>query len=236
MLTKETLEFVEHVNLIESERELIARFEVFLKRLGVYQYCVSEVRGISSDTAAEFGTWNKEWGKRYKRHNYYKQDPVILRAQSHPGSFYWSREHDREGVKSPSRKVLDEAGEFGVTDGYTVPVFRANGYLAVASFSLDDGPPDDTLRMALELATVYFHAKLLAFRETELTSTTALSIRERECLQWAAEGKSDWEIGKILNISKTTVHSHIEKAKARYGVPTRVQAVVTALRNRELRL
>jgi DNA-binding CsgD family transcriptional regulator len=56
-----------------------------------------------------------------------------------------------------------------------------------------------------------------------------LSERERECLSWVATGKSDWEIGEILSISEKTANAHIERAKTKLGVPTRMQAVVMAL-------
>ena len=57
-----------------------------------------------------------------------------------------------------------------------------------------------------------------------------MTERELECLRWAAAGKSDWEIGQILLISAKTVNYHIENAKRKFGVATRVQAIVCALR------
>jgi DNA-binding CsgD family transcriptional regulator len=54
--------------------------------------------------------------------------------------------------------------------------------------------------------------------------------RESQVLGWVAAGKSDWAIGRILNISNKTVNFHIENAKRKFGVGTRVQAVVAAMR------
>ena len=50
-------------------------------------------------------------------------------------------------------------------------------------------------------------------------------------LGWVAAGKSDWTIGRILNISGKTVNFHVENAKRKLGAGTRIQAVVTAMRN-----
>lgn len=58
-----------------------------------------------------------------------------------------------------------------------------------------------------------------------------VTAREGQVLQWIAAGKSDWEIGRILNISAKTVNYHVEKAKRKFGVPTRIQAVLAAMRN-----
>jgi len=50
-------------------------------------------------------------------------------------------------------------------------------------------------------------------------------------LNFVAAGKSDWAIGRILKISDKTVNFHVENAKRKFGVGTRIQAVVAAMRN-----
>ena len=60
-------------------------------------------------------------------------------------------------------------------------------------------------------------------------SRPRLTPRQRDCMVLAAQGKSDWEIGKLLGISESTVHKHIEDAKRRFGVSTRIQLVVRGL-------
>ena len=50
-----------------------------------------------------------------------------------------------------------------------------------------------------------------------------------EVLRWIAAGKSDWEIGQILQISAKTVNYHVENTKRKFGVATRMQAVVAAM-------
>ena len=57
-----------------------------------------------------------------------------------------------------------------------------------------------------------------------------MTMRESEVLAWVAAGKSDWAIGRILNISGKTVNFHVENAKRKLGVVTRVQAVIAAMR------
>ena len=58
-----------------------------------------------------------------------------------------------------------------------------------------------------------------------------LSAREAEVLHWIMVGKSDWQVGKILTISSKTVNYHIENVKRKFGVATRMQAVVAALKS-----
>ena len=55
--------------------------------------------------------------------------------------------------------------------------------------------------------------------------------RESQILRWIAAGKSDWMIGQILALSPKTVNFHVENAKRKFGVATRLQAVLAAQRH-----
>jgi DNA-binding CsgD family transcriptional regulator len=57
----------------------------------------------------------------------------------------------------------------------------------------------------------------------------SLSKREREVLSWVSQGKSNGEIGIILNISAHTVKHHMEKIFAKLGVENRHAAMLCAL-------
>jgi DNA-binding CsgD family transcriptional regulator len=61
--------------------------------------------------------------------------------------------------------------------------------------------------------------------EKTLQKGKLLTRRQKDCLHWASLGKTDWEIGKVLGLSRHTVHRHIEAAKLRLEVSTRVQAI-----------
>lgn len=67
--------------------------------------------------------------------------------------------------------------------------------------------------------------------ETSDAPATPLTRRQREVLAQVVDGKSDGEIAAALGVSQNTVHEHIEEAKRRIGVRTRVQAAVIAARN-----
>lgn len=55
-----------------------------------------------------------------------------------------------------------------------------------------------------------------------------LSPREAEVLHWAARGKTDAEIGKILGLSPRTVQKHLEHIFQKLGVETRTAAAAKA--------
>src|SRR5215831_17734532 len=55
-----------------------------------------------------------------------------------------------------------------------------------------------------------------------------LNDREIQALTWAARGKTSAEIATILGVAKRTVDFHIDNARVKLGVSTRVQAAIKA--------
>ena len=60
---------------------------------------------------------------------------------------------------------------------------------------------------------------------TRPRSGDVLSEREVEIVTWVMHGKSNFEIGAILNISTLTVKNHLQKIYRKLNVHSRVQAV-----------
>lgn len=57
---------------------------------------------------------------------------------------------------------------------------------------------------------------------------TTLTRREVQCLRWAAAGKTDSEIGIILDVSVSTVRFHLRNAAAKLGATGRAQSIQVA--------
>ncbi len=55
-----------------------------------------------------------------------------------------------------------------------------------------------------------------------------LTKRELTCLQWAAIGKTSWEMGVILGLTERTINFHVHNACRKLGVHGR-QAAITAV-------
>ena len=73
------------------------------------------------------------------------------------------------------------------------------------------------------------HHGVVRFHRAEARrSLVALSEREVETLTWAARGKTSAEIAVILGLSKRTIDFHLNNARNKLGVATRVEAAVKA--------
>jgi DNA-binding CsgD family transcriptional regulator len=61
-----------------------------------------------------------------------------------------------------------------------------------------------------------------------IPSDCELSKREVECLRWAAIGKTDREIGMIIDLSHATVRYHVHRAGEKLNAINRAQAIFKA--------
>lgn len=59
--------------------------------------------------------------------------------------------------------------------------------------------------------------------------TNHLSLRELTVLHWMKEGKTNWEIAKIVGLSERTVRFHVGNIFNKLDVTSRTQAVACAL-------
>ena len=129
------------------------------------------------------------------------------------------------------KQIVYEASEFGMKSGliFPMPGLRSGPAMVTIAGHNDGVSEDDRLR--LHLAAIYTHAVVRRLsRVRDEHAQQSFSPRERECLQWYAAGKSEWEIGEILSISEKTANTYLERAKQKLGVATRKQAIVAALR------
>lgn len=55
-----------------------------------------------------------------------------------------------------------------------------------------------------------------------------LAARELLCLQWGANGKTSWEIGRMLDLSERTIDQYMQNAIRKLGLSTRSEAIAVA--------
>jgi len=116
-------------------------------------------------------------------------------------------------------------------DGLIVPIGREQHLYAIVVVTGSSPELCPLVRSAIHvIAHCAFERAAMLDKEPKRKELGALSPRETECLSWAAAGKTDNEIGAILTISPRTARFHIENAKKKLGVSTRIQAVAEALR------
>ncbi|GJD76383.1 helix-turn-helix transcriptional regulator [Methylobacterium goesingense] len=176
-------------------------------------------------------TFPSEWGQRYLARGYAFHDPTVRQLGFSTMPFAWSDLGPRVAGDAAALKVMNEAGEFALRDGITVPLMTLDGDVAGFSLSGERLALDPADRPMLHLMATYAFGHLLRLRgRNAAVEAVKLAPREREALQWAAEGKTDWEIGEVMGISTHGVDFHLRSARTKLGTTNRTQAVAVALR------
>ena len=84
----------------------------------------------------------------------------------------------------------------------------------------------------LEFLEPHLHLALMRTLFTSIEHRSDISARERELLRWMKEGKTNWEIGRITDISERTVKFHLQNIFRKLNASSRTQAVAIAMEKR----
>jgi len=229
-------EFVREANRVTGFPELASLMESISKTLG-YDYfaLVHHVDVVGSDVI-DLLNYPSSWREMIEERKYASDDPMLVACQHTGVGFRWSDVTQMISLSSRQREILDGARAAGLGGGFTVPVHIPGEYAGSSSFGLRLGRQfnDSTIPAAQYVGCFGFEAARRLVRAAAApgardTAPPRLTPRQLDCLVLAAGGKSDWHAGQLLGISDQTVHQHIEEAKRRYGVATRLQLVVRAL-------
>ncbi len=157
------------------------------------------------------------------------QDIAVRTAMSDMQALVWCDDTlwRKSGQNSHGLKAALDAHE--LNSGVLIPAFGGSGMAGFVVLAGHDLELEETDVSHLKVVATYAFSRACALQRAQLREDYGLSDREFECMKWVAAGKTDWEIGQILTISPKTVNYHVENAKRKMLVPTRVQAVMAAL-------
>lgn len=213
---------------------LAAEFLEASQTLGFrYLACCSHVDPIHPPPhSVMLHNYPRGWVRTFSETRLYQIDPVLLYAESTLFPFFWDVDLRREKLTRAQQIIMAEAAGYGLRNGYTVPIqlSRAPGSLRASCSVIPDGPRiDPQSYVTIGVLATYFY--ILASRSHMLwlvEPTVKLTRRERQCLTLVAKGNTDAEIARILGLSTSTAHYHIEHAKQRLRAVTRPQAIMEA--------
>jgi DNA-binding CsgD family transcriptional regulator len=190
--------------------------------------------GIETETPIILNRYPDHWTSHYLSNNYIAIDPIFSRVRQQWNPVVWDGVGNR-GLSRNEKRMMNEASESGLRNGVSLPLLGPEGDNFVLSVSSDRG---GAASIAHHLPYLRLMAAQFLFVFTDLWRAKhqaewvipQLTKRERECLQWAAHGKSAWEIGIILHISEATVRFHLSNAFVKLGAQNRINAIVRAVR------
>lgn len=172
--------------------------------------------------------------KRYYKDHAYKIDPAAIHCKHRVTSALWKSFSYTKDEKV--NKFIDQAYDVGLRSGVNVPLHGLPGNFGILSIGCarEGEAINKTVLNNLpfiETLAGYLHEtshRILTAPQGPI-SLPKLSPRQIEVLQWAALGKSSWEIAHILSVSEHTVTMHIKNTMLKLGVTTRQHAIAKAL-------
>ncbi|WP_157017736.1 helix-turn-helix transcriptional regulator [Mesorhizobium xinjiangense] len=176
--------------------------------------------------------WPSQWLERYVEKNYVDRDPVVLYMRQSPTLVQWRDAAQKLQIGPGGREVLGDAGQFHLKDGFAFPLITLEGTMVMVSLGGEDVDISPEGQGMVSLVSTYAIGRAMQLYHSEaiFDQRPDLTPREIECLKWAAEGKSEWEISRILAISEHTSEKHLLNAKRKLGAVNRVHAVAEAIR------
>jgi LuxR family transcriptional activator of bioluminescence operon len=180
-----------------------------------------------------------QWCKVYFERGFQNCDPITKYCLSNTVPILWHKLIELPEYSDSCYKVVFVAAQnFGLNSGISIPFRTATGDMGMLSLISQLAPE----KIELLLTTITPYVMLLICHLTECidrnnwlghTKFTAgdvnLTGREYDCLFWACEGKTSWEISKILGVSERTALFHLNNAVKKIGAKNRQHAVAKGL-------
>ncbi len=176
----------------------------------------------------------QQWLAHYSQNDYQRVDPLITHCKSRVVPIAWN---EKLFAKPAAAKIYAAARDFGLSDGITFPIHGPGVEVAMLTLIFPEREEMSERDWANllgkgQLFAAYLHEasqRLLNEQKKPFLENKPLTEREKQCLLWAAAGKTSWEISQILHITERTVVFHMANAAEKMGAVNRRQAVAKAI-------
>lgn len=210
----------------------------FTRSLGLPHFAYMTVRlpvgAIGTPEETLRTSYPGEWIERYIEKSYRFYDPVVDLGTRSRLAFRWGHGEFLKPFRKAQRRVFHEAKEFGVTEGYCVPVAGPDGDVGLFGVCAPtrqqlDGAVD-AAAADIQMFAVRFHDEMIrSLRGRRGGGEVTLSPRERECLLWTSSGMTTEGIAGKLGLSPSAVNYHLGNASRKLGACNKHHAAILAL-------
>ncbi|UIJ46350.1 LuxR family transcriptional regulator [Sphingomonas cannabina] len=229
------MQLIRIVEGVRSVDDMTAAMAIVAARLGFQYFALSHHVDVAAvGNAIRIHNYPARWADYYDRQALGVSDPVHRASHVTSVGFCWSRMPQMIPLTAKDRRVLALGREEGIGDGFTVPAHVPGEARGSCSFANEANQPmpQDMLPVAQLAGAFAFEAarRLWTTRgHLPIPPPPALTDRQRECVLWAARGKGDWEISRILGVSEETVARHVKMACERYDLSKRTSLIARVL-------
>jgi len=227
--------FVRDVSDVQGEADLAELLAEISGEMGFSYFALTHHVDIrrAPAPAIRLANYPSDWVDYFDDESLGPSDPVHRASHLTSIGFPWSKLSSLIRLTPRDHQVLELAARQGIGDGFTIPAHVPGESNGSCSFATNAGRPlqEEHLPLAQLVGAFAFEAarRVWRVRHADSHPSRQLTDRQRDCVLWAARGKSDWEIARILGISHETVIQYLKRARERYGVSKRTMLAVHAL-------
>ena len=227
----DVVEIIDRIETADAVDSALAEYIKFISQYGFKSYLIGVMANPASQTTNDILTnWPPEWIQKWVDGNYVFHDPVFQYALKNHEPFFWSTAY--KYASKIGKQILEESRQFGFDDGIAIPIATDYGPLGCITLGGETIQITKEQLQAIELVSIHFFQHIQILEKpvsTELLGV--LTKRETEVLHFVAEGKTNWEIGKILHLSEFSIKDHVHNLTAKLRANNRTQAVAIAIRH-----
>ncbi len=231
------LEAIRAINAAETPEATLALLSAFVERYGFERIFIGQLvnpANVPLKDILYMSNWPDELKEQRRSQMAILHDPVALCALRSKRPFTWAEA--RAHASKMGRMVVDMVHDYGITHGMMFPMHALqsiSGGVSLGGSQAADLSPTRVSELEIVCQTAYYHleAMLGPFPYQKLAQLTR---RETECVQFAAAGKSNWEIATILGIEEDTVKKTLRKAATKLEAVNRAHTVASAIARHQI--
>lgn len=233
-ITEDGLLAIDKIEHTETLEAALAAFKVFVSMYGFNSVAICQLVNpmlIDLESPPIFITdWPDKWKEHWWSNDYMQHDPIILFLLKSRKPFSWATAY--QYASKFGKKILEDSRDYSFNDGIAFPITTGIGPMGCVSIGADEVPFDPQVLAMIEIVSIncYMHIVKLNGNEHEYTMAK-LSKRENEIMHYVAEGKTNWEISKILGLNEYTIKDYLKNVACKLNTVNRAHAVSTAIRN-----
>jgi DNA-binding CsgD family transcriptional regulator len=228
-------EEMRQLNDANSVQELFDRWTALAQSYGAisssYHFTPALHSQLDERSVVILNGYSDAWSRLYDDPIFRKHDPVPDYVMRTGRATSWKAAIKNQKLTPEQVNFVAVMREHGLKDGIGIPLFGPNGREAYASMSIGRTITDadsDLIHDMVALGQVA-HRRATMLIARDFATRVDLTKRETEVLQWMARGKSNTEIGAVLEISPSTVDSFARKIFAKLGVNDRISATLEGI-------
>jgi DNA-binding CsgD family transcriptional regulator len=206
----------------------------FVRNLG-YKFCAFSTISANSRTdccPVNLNNYPHNWNTQYEQSNACEIDPVAAYCNHSMLPVLWSKE-----LFCATPWLWQLLQQQGLAHGWSQAIHdEETGLRSILSLARSHCPISayelyENLGFSVFISR-HLHALAIGMQPKKPVRTQAppLSRREIEVLKLSADGKTAYEIARILNLSERTVNFHVHRAIEKLGVNNKMAAVMAAVR------